>query len=33
MPRKKPPARSRYDTDLTDEQLDLLAPLIPEGRQ
>jgi len=32
MPRKKPPARRRYDTDLTDTQWDLIAPLIPEAR-
>lgn len=32
MPRKKPPARRRYDTDLTDGQWDLIAPLIPEAQ-
>lgn len=32
MPRKKPPARRRYDTDLTDTQWDLIAPLIPDAR-
>lgn len=32
MPRKKPPARRRYDTDLTDAQWELLAPLIPEAQ-
>ena len=32
MPRKKPPARRRYDTDLTDAQWEVLAPLIPDAR-
>ncbi|WP_394009464.1 transposase [Xanthobacter versatilis] len=32
MPRKKPRARRRYDTDLTDTQWDLIAPLIPEAQ-
>ena len=32
MPGKKPPARLRYDTDLTDTQWDLIAPLIPDAR-
>lgn len=32
MSRKKPPARRRYDTDLTDGQWDLIAPLIPEAQ-
>lgn len=32
MPRKKPPARRRYDTDLTDGQWDLIARLIPDAQ-
>ena len=32
MPRKKPPARRRYDTDLTDGQWQVIAPLIPDAR-
>lgn len=32
MPRKKLPARRSYDTDLTDTQWDLIAPLIPDAR-
>ena len=32
MPRKKSPARRRYDTDLTDAQWEVLAPLIPDAR-
>ena len=32
MPRTKSPARRRYDTDLTDAQWEVLAPLIPEAR-
>lgn len=32
MPRRKPPARRRYDTDLTDAQWELIAPMIPDGR-
>ena len=32
MPRKKSPARRRYDTDVTDAQWEVLAPLIPEAR-
>lgn len=32
MPVKKPPERQRYDTDLTDGQWDLIAPLIPEAQ-
>lgn len=32
MPKRKPPARRRYDTDLTDAQWELIAPLTPEAR-
>ena len=32
MAKRKPPARRRYDTDLTDTQWDLIAPLIPEAQ-
>lgn len=32
MPPKKPPSRRPYDTDLTDGQWDVIAPLIPEAR-
>lgn len=32
MPRKKPPSRRRYATDLTDSQWALIEPLIPEAR-
>ena len=32
MPRKKSPARRRYDTDLTDAQWEVMAPLIPNAR-
>lgn len=32
MPRKKPPARRRYDTDLTDAQWQVIAPPIPYAR-
>ena len=32
MPRKKLPARRRYDTDLTDAQWEVLAPRIPDAR-
>ena len=31
MPRRKPPQRRAYDTDLTDVQWELIAPLIPEA--
>ncbi len=33
MPRKKPPLRRRYATDLTDSQWALIEPLIPEARR
>jgi len=32
MPKRKPPARRRYDTDLTDGQWELIAPMIPDAR-
>jgi putative transposase len=32
MPKRKLPARRRYDTDLTDTQLELIAPMIPDAR-
>ena len=32
MPKRKPPVRRRYDTDLTDGQWDLIAPMIPDAR-
>ena len=32
MPKRKPPARRRYDTDLTDTQWELIAPMIPDAR-
>ncbi|TVV69841.1 transposase, partial [Sphingomonas solaris] len=32
MPKRKPQARRRYDTDLTDIQWELIAPLIPDAR-
>ena len=32
MPTRKPPARRRYDTDLTDTQWELIAPMIPDAR-
>jgi transposase len=32
MPKKKPPARRRYATDLTDTQWELIAPMIPDDR-
>jgi transposase len=32
MPKRKPPARRRYDTDLTDVQWELIAPMIPAAR-
>jgi hypothetical protein len=32
MPKRKPPARRRYDTDLTDRQWEVIAPLIPDAR-
>jgi len=32
MPKRKPPARRRYDTDLTDVQWDVIAPMIPDVR-
>jgi len=32
MPRRKSPARRRYDTDLSDAQWEVLAPLIPDAR-
>ena len=32
MPKRKPPARLRYDTDLTDMQWELIAPMIPDAR-
>ena len=32
MPKKKLPARRRYDTDLTDTQWELIAPMIPHAR-
>ena len=31
MPRRKPPQRRAYDTDLTYGQWKLIAPLIPEA--
>ena len=31
IPRRKPPQRRGYDTDLTDGQWKLIAPLIPEA--
>src|SRR3546814_5891982 len=31
MPRRKPPQRRAYDTDLTDGQWERIAPLIPEA--
>jgi len=31
MPRRKPPRRRAYDTDLTDGQWKLIAPLISEA--
>ena len=33
MPKKKQPVRRRYDTDLTDTQCQLIAPLIPDARE
>ena len=32
MPKRKPRARRRYDTDLTDVQWELIAPMIPDAR-
>ena len=32
MPERKPPARWRHDTDLTDAQCELITPLIPDVR-
>ena len=32
MPKRKSPARRRYDTDLSDAQWEMLAPLIPDAR-
>lgn len=32
MPKRKPPARRRYDTDLTDVQWELIAAMIPDAR-
>ena len=32
MPKRKPPTRRRYDTDLTDTQWELIAPMIPNAR-
>ena len=32
MPRKKPPSRRRYATDLTNSQWAFIEPLIPEAR-
>lgn len=32
MPRKTPPGRRRYETDRTDGQRDLIAPLIPAAQ-
>ena len=32
MPKRKPPARRRYATDLTDVQWELIAPMIPGAR-
>ena len=32
MAKRKPPARRRYDSDLTDAQWELLAPLIPDAQ-
>lgn len=32
MPKRKPPGRRRYDTDLTDVQWELIAPMIPDAR-
>ncbi len=31
MPKGKPPARRRYDTDLTDAQWEVIAPMIPDA--
>lgn len=31
MPKKKLPARLRYDTDLTDAQWQVIAPMIPDA--
>ena len=32
MPKRKPPARRRYNTDLTDAQWDMIAPMISDAR-
>ncbi|MCB1883925.1 MAG: transposase [Geminicoccaceae bacterium] len=32
MPKRKPPARRRYDTDWTDAQWEPIAPMIPDAR-
>ena len=31
MPKRKPPARRRYETDLSDGQWSLIAPMIPDA--